>query len=415
MATRSLNAAELNHLLSLQPETSLAHENMLDASFLDLLLSLGRQNLSLIMQEETYFPGDLVFQEGEAGDALYLLWAGRVAIVKGEFPNPVLLRFHGPGEVIGEMALLENRPRSASVVALENLRLLRIGRDDFYRLLHEIPTMSLKIMENLSTRLRMADQARSRSQVSEKRLSQQVHELISERKQLLELQRLRQETLDMIVHDLRNPLGSISMSAKMLEMVLPEDCIETNRQVLNVMQNSCDRLLRMVDTMLEVARIDAEGVHLSFISVDVNDLIQRVVNRLSPLCCQHVEMILALPPLLPLIQADMDVLDRVVTNLLDNAIKHSPQGAPVRVTVDVEEDALRITISDQGPGIPPEDRERVFERFAQTVGEKRRRRGFGLGLAFCRLAIEAHGGRIWAEAGDGEVGSKFVFTLPLGD
>ena len=110
---------------------------------------------------------------------------------------------------------------------------------------------------------------------------------------------------------------------------------------------------------------------------------------------------------------DQSLLDRVLTNLIDNAVKHTPLGGLVTVAAEVLKGEMAVSVTDSGPGIPPEERERIFERFTQTTGEKRRRRGFGLGLTFCRLTVLAHGGRIWVESGADGKGSRFVFTLPL--
>jgi signal transduction histidine kinase len=120
-----------------------------------------------------------------------------------------------------------------------------------------------------------------------------------------------------------------------------------------------------------------------------------------------------LAPDLPLVIADGEKIERVLANLLDNAFKHTPREGKVTIAARQVGEAVQVSVADTGPGISPEERERIFERFAQTNGERPRRRGYGLGLAYCRLAVEAHGGRIWMEAGDGGAGSRFVFELPL--
>jgi signal transduction histidine kinase len=111
--------------------------------------------------------------------------------------------------------------------------------------------------------------------------------------------------------------------------------------------------------------------------------------------------------------ADREKIERVLVNLLDNALKYTPENGRIWVQTGQKADRMWVSISDTGPGIPAEDRERIFERFTQGTGDKLKRRGFGLGLAYCRLAVEAHGGRIWIQDGPDGIGSRFTFTLPL--
>ena len=124
-------------------------------------------------------------------------------------------------------------------------------------------------------------------------------------------------------------------------------------------------------------------------------------------------MVVDLPEALPTASADRDKIERVVTNLVDNAVKYTPNGGQITLAARAEAEHLLLSVTDTGPGIPEEQRQRIFERFAQVKGDTRARRGFGLGLAYCRLAVEAHGGRIWVEPGPGGVGSRFAFTLPI--
>jgi two-component system sensor histidine kinase KdpD len=116
---------------------------------------------------------------------------------------------------------------------------------------------------------------------------------------------------------------------------------------------------------------------------------------------------------LPPVTADPDRLERVLANLVENALRYSPEEGRVTVSAWREGDNMMVGVSDAGPGIPPDQRERIFDRFTQVRDDTRARRGFGLGLAYCRAAVEAHGGRIWVEDGEGGVGSHFVFSLPL--
>jgi signal transduction histidine kinase len=121
------------------------------------------------------------------------------------------------------------------------------------------------------------------------------------------------------------------------------------------------------------------------------------------------------PDDLPEAYADKGKITRVITNLLDNALKHTPSGGRIALSAsECDENMLKISVSDTGPGIPEEFRHQIFERFGQIPGQERREQGHGLGLTYCRLAIEAHGGRIWVEPGCSG-GSIFSFTLPTAE
>ena len=415
MSLQILTPQELENLLTIRPTvTETAGNGGLGSPFLRLLATAGRELLSQLMTEQHYKPGQILFQEGEVGDTMYIIWSGRVAVVKGDWQAPAVLGYRGVGEFIGEMALLESQPRSASVVALENVRALQIRRDDFEKLLNTNPAMGLSILGTLSARLRAADDARKASMRLENQLTQQVSALQTEKQKLLELERLRQDTIDLIVHDLRHPISSIFGAIKILEMVLPEEVLRANQQLLNIANLNCDQLQIMVDSLLDVARMESGDEQLKLSSTNLQQVVMDTIKRVNIVAdMENVTLQPIFPDDLPLINADEEKLGRVLVNLVNNAIKYSPSGSQVVITVKVQDDQVITKIIDNGPGIPPKDRKKIFDRFAQLSSGATRSSGFGLGLAFCQLAIEAHGGRIWVESGDEGVGSQFIFSLPL--
>ena len=344
---------------------------------------------------------------------MYLIRSGRVVVLKGDLQSPTILGYRRAGEIIGEMALLENRPRSATVVALDALRLLGINRQAFQQLVEETPSLGMNLMALLSSRLRASDEDRSQGKLSEKRLMRQVSTLKNEKERLEEMQRLRQETSDLIIHDLRNPLSTISVALRMLTIVLPPEALEGNQELIEIAESGAQRMQRLVDSLLEVSRMEAGEAEFNLSKIDPAALISEVAHRESLLLQKkNIHLELRLSPDLPLVCIDRDKIDRVLVNLIDNAFKYTLEDGRVTISAEACEGGVQIGVSDSGPGIPIEEHQRVFERFAQVAGEARKRRGFGLGLSYCRLAVEGHGGRIWVEEGVGGVGSRFVFTVP---
>jgi signal transduction histidine kinase len=268
-------------------------------------------------------------------------------------------------------------------------------------------------MEMLSARLRQSSEALTTGELSEQRLSRQVSDLQDEKQRLEEIQRLRQETTELIIHDLRNPLSNIVVTFKLLSLMLPEEVLQANREIIEVAQKSAERMQRLVETLLEVSRLDAGEAEFIFNPIDLGAMIKDVVHGVSVIDRKGVDLGVEMPADLHKVQADRDKIERVLMNLMDNALKYTPENGCIVWKVENRGEMVQVSIADTGPGVPPEDRERIFGRFSQAAGEKPHRRGFGLGLAYCRLTVEHHGGRIWVEDGEGGQGSRFVFTLPI--
>jgi signal transduction histidine kinase len=195
-------------------------------------------------------------------------------------------------------------------------------------------------------------------------------------------------------------------------MVLPQDVLETNRSLLNLGNSTIEHMQLLVDSLLDIARMESGEVQLDLEPLDIKEIIGRSVNRPVLPIRDNVTLETDVPDSLPPVLADREKLERIMANLVGNAIKYTPGGGQIKVAANAQNSHIKISITDTGPGIPPEDRERIFERFARIKENTANRKGFGLGLAFCRLAVEAQGGKIWVEDGEGGVGSRFIFTLP---
>jgi len=226
----------------------------------------------------------------------------------------------------------------------------------------------------------------------------------------------RTDLTRMIVHDLRNPLTTLVSTISLLE-TQPEN---ERGGLLVTARHGCLDMLDMVDSLMDINRLEAGQPVAEVEATRLPPLVERVVARVTPLAQQRgITLSFAPPPPdLPAVWADEELVRRVLINLLDNALKFTPAGGQVNGRLQTEldpanaaEPGVRCLISDTGPGIPPALQERVFDRFTRTNQEGAPVRGTGLGLTFCKLAIEAQNGRVWVEDAPGG-GSQFIFTLP---
>lgn len=236
-------------------------------------------------------------------------------------------------------------------------------------------------------------------------------------------ERLRDDLTNMIVHDLRSPLSSVMAAIELLQKDAA-NVSPTSRNVLAIAHNSSTQMLTMINTLLDISRLEDGRLPLDLAGCDVASLIERAREQLSSLARERgvlVQTDIASP--LPLAYADAELIVRVAQNLLGNALKFSGRSSTVLVRAWPVERSVRaagsadsppvplicVAVSDRGIGIDPRDQEKIFAKFSQVND---RRGGSGLGLTFCKLVIEAHGGTIWVESALG-AGSTFFFTLPV--
>lgn len=229
-----------------------------------------------------------------------------------------------------------------------------------------------------------------------------------------ELSQTREQLTEMIVHDLRSPLTTILGSLKLLDKEqADDDTSPVVKQALSISNRSVQQMLGLVNSLLDIAKLESGELTLSLQSLSLDVLCEELVEAYVHEANEGgIILNLNLVDGLPKITADEEKLRRVLANLLDNALKFTPAGGRVDLDVESEGEEVIITVTDTGPGVPEEFRERIFKRFDQVPGIAGRRRGTGLGLAFSKLAVAAHGGRIWVEDNPGG-GSAFRIQLPL--
>lgn len=236
-----------------------------------------------------------------------------------------------------------------------------------------------------------------------------------------ELAERRTDLTRMIVHDLRNPITTIISNLSLASSQLPPPK-KAAQELLDDARQACHDMLDMVDSLMDINRMEAGQAVIDPEAMNLARLAQAVVERLQPLAQrQNIQLRLEVAATVPPVWGDEDVVRRVLVNLLDNALKFTPAGGTVVCQVKTAateaakvgqyEPGATCAVRDTGPGIPPESRELIFDRYMRTNSGGAQVRGTGLGLTFCKMAIEAHNGRIWAEE-EPNGGSCFIFTLP---
>jgi PAS domain S-box-containing protein len=249
---------------------------------------------------------------------------------------------------------------------------------------------------------------------------QRMEELRIAYERLKELDRLKDSFLSTVSHELRTPLTSIKSFSEIL-LAYDEDR-ETQKEFLNIIKEESDRLTRLINDFLDLAKIESGRMQWETVDLSVAEVIKTAINATQALAAQgKLEVKVKVSPGLPTVTCDKDRLVQVVTNLLSNAIKFTPEGGKIEVKarrggggkLKEKSDSVVVSVTDSGVGIDPKDHESVFEKFKQvgdTLTDKPK--GTGLGLPICKEIIEHYGGKLWVESQLGR-GSTFFFSLPL--
>jgi two-component system sensor histidine kinase KdpD len=242
---------------------------------------------------------------------------------------------------------------------------------------------------------------------------EQAFEKASEAEGIKRSEKLKGALLDAVTHDFRTPLTSIKASVTMLieenEFASKDKKLDhhSRGELLNVIEQESDRLNTFVESMVELARFQSGSSELKLSSVTAEEIIVKAAKRAKEIQRSH-RLVSSIGPDLSPMLLDPRFIVEAVFNLIDNAAKYSAAHSKIEITAKPSDGKIRFSVEDEGPGIPPEDREEVFKKFYQR--DLHKDRGMGMGLAIVRGIIEAHGGEIWVEPG--KKGAKFVFDLP---
>jgi len=225
-----------------------------------------------------------------------------------------------------------------------------------------------------------------------------------------EAEELKSTFISVISHELKTPVALIKGYVSTLRR---EDAVWDRKIVedsLAVIEEEADRLTELIENLLDASRLQAGGLTISLADVALDALVQRIAERFRTQTRRHT-IVVDFPPDFPVILADETRISQVISNLLSNAIKYSPEGGEIRITGQVRPEQVIVCVSDQGPGIAPDEIPHVFDRFYRSSRASRTTKGAGLGLYLAKAVVEAHRGRIWVDPKPGD-GARVCFSLP---
>jgi signal transduction histidine kinase len=231
--------------------------------------------------------------------------------------------------------------------------------------------------------------------------------------ELRRLERQRDEYLALVSHDLRNPLSAVKMSVTRLKTALSGSGRTDGIDAMNLVKRAnrnVDRMVVMLQELTEATRFEAQGMRLCRVTCDMRQLVDDVIDSIDDTQARRIS-IDSIEPSFCMVLADIPRLERVVTNLLTNALKYSADEDPVIVRLGRTEDTIELDVIDRGIGIAPEDANRLFERYYRTTASRTHADGLGLGLYIAQMIVHMHGGRIDVVSEVGK-GSVFKLTLP---
>ncbi len=365
------------------------------------------RNIMRYCRETTFSEEEIIFWENDKADRFYIVASGEVEVWKGYGTKQAdMLAVHGGGHLFGEMALVDNLPRSATVRSRGRTRVLYIDQAEFPKILQEKPTVAFAIVKSLSAMVRKSNETfledlRERN----KRLEIANEELKAAQSELLKSERL--STLgkfsSMILHDIRNPISVVKAYTDLL--LLSDEIPAKNKDYIRNVRFEAERLNQLANELLDYSRGE---IRLDMSSVNMEEFFMRLDEWIKRrFTSRKSEIILENRHTGPAI-FDQERMFRTLTNLADNARKAMGPSGTFSIRAESEENWLLFTITDTGEGMSEEILEKVFEPFYSSS----KRGGTGLGMAIVKSTVEAHGGSIELESAPGE-GTCVSLRIPL--
>ena len=397
--------------------------------FTSLLSGLDAKDLSELTEAAVMLSiptGTVICREGEPGDAVYAIVEGRLEILKQlDDESDRHLHYTGPGEFVGEMAILQESTRTATVRAAEPTTLIEIRREPFMKVLKRSPALGFRLLVRLTDRLRDSDQ----QSIAELRRTNA--ELTRALETLARIDQTKTDFIQVSAHELRTPVASLMGYAQMLDGNSTVQDDSQLQALVGGIVTGTERLHRVFNNILDVSRVMTEGLEISRSPVSLSVIFDGIAMELEQ-ALEERNLTLEREGLkgLPIYSGDPGLLYKAFYQLVSNGIKYTPDGGQIKVSGQVIETpdlgrCIEVAVEDTGIGIASEDLGLIFAKFYRT-GEvalhsssttKFKGGGPGLGLTLAQGVALSHGGRIWAHSPgyDEETcpGSRFVVQLPL--
>jgi signal transduction histidine kinase len=271
------------------------------------------------------------------------------------------------------------------------------------------PSEMVLVRRDMTLQREAARRIAEHNEILEREVAARTAELVETNEELVNLQKLKEDLINMVVHDLKGPLSEIQANLEMMEMQPLDDLVAEFAEAAKMGGND---LLRMITNLLDISRMEEDRMVLDPEPFNVKRMLDDIRDRYRPVA-RLKEINLNTDPAgdMPQLVADRRLFERIMSNLISNALDHTPEHGRVLVRAAFRDGGFRFEVLDTGGGVPPDLRESIFDKFSQ--GKKgSSKSSAGLGLTFCRMAVEAHGGVIRVEDGEEGTGSAFVFELP---
>lgn len=361
------------------------------------------EELIAFSKVRAYPPGSILCRENATEDRFYMILEGEVEVTKVINNNQNrLLKTLGPGDFFGEMALIHNAPRAATVTSKSALTTLELDKAAFDRVLHNSSSIAMAMVSEISNRLRSNDQ------LAVDDLRMRASELAEAYQKLAEQELARREFLTNVAHELRTPLMVATGYLQMLQRgIVSGEQLTTG---IETVARNVQQIATLVNDILFLQEMDL--VLPEFQAVDMNEVVKMVTERYAQKAMEReVQLRFAVRPSLPAVSGDPRSIERALMALVDNAIKFSPKGGDVEISLTEKDDSIRAAVRDNGIGIPKENQPRIFDRFYHLEKhEDNLFSGIGLGLAITNQVIKQHNGNLEL---DSEPGKGSMFTLVL--
>jgi signal transduction histidine kinase len=369
--------------------------------------------LAATMERLELSPGTLIYDEGDPSDSSYLVESGTVKIYAVRDDDSALVAELGPGEMVGDMTALTDKPRTTNAIASSDAVVWKLPVAQLKEVIASDPATAFRMMSAAMRLVLEKDLTvvSGRRQMSELRRAVDLERRTAER--LLVDTQMKDERVLMMAHDIRSPVTVIQGCVEMLRQQSSYLTPERVEKLLEAIGRQGMGLLDLVNDALQVTSIEAGSVRYEMEAFDITKVANQMADDLSH---ADPELVLKvnLEPGLPLVMGDERHHWRILFNLLSNAIKFSSPGSPIEVRIGRRDSMVQVDVIDQGIGIASSEITKLFEKYGRLDhrGNLVKPDSTGLGLYICKSLVEGQGGTIWVASEPGK-GSTFSYTLPI--